>query len=100
MKHSVKWSVLLLMTAVVALVVIGFAHLGATYGGRLRRTRNMGDAFLAFGVALALYTLARRIDRAEPLQGSRLGWSIVMAALAALLVGPLLSNGLGLRRTK
>jgi hypothetical protein len=88
-----------LTLAAAALVVIGFAFLGVTYGGRLNLTRNVGYAVLAFVLAVALYALARRVGRLDPLQRSRLGWGIALIVLIPFLVGPLLSRFSGPRKT-
>jgi hypothetical protein len=95
-----KWTVLILTLATAALGALGFAFLGATYGGNLQLAHNAGFGILAFLVAFAAYSLAWIVGFLDSLQESRFGWSIGLVLLLPFLIGPVLYSAFGPRNTR
>jgi hypothetical protein len=95
-----KWTVLILTLATAALGALGFALLGATFGGNLQLQHNGGLAILAFLAAFAVYALAWIVGFLDSLQETRFGWSIGLVLLLPFLIGPVLYSVFGPRNTR
>jgi hypothetical protein len=95
-----KWTVLLLTLGTAALIALGSAFLGATFGDALQLPHNGGYAALSFVAAFGVYALAWIVGFLDSLQESRYGWSIGMVVLIPFLVGPILYSVFGPRNTK